>query len=380
MDFKSIFNLLLIIGVVHGVVFIGISFFIRKKVEKTILFLNLFILFISLNNLNAWLIDKGFLGDGPLATFMSVPWYVLIMPMFYSFLLNYLDIADKKWTYLRLSVVLFLSFLIVRLLIIDKIEDGRLHKSTISIYGTSEDIAAFLFSVFLYVKSFQILTKYQKLYADILSFDDLRWIKQFLRFGVFLFIFWLTAIVLNSFTNWSKAPYTYYPLRLTTSILIYWVGYTAFYRYVIMQERLSLRKSVKKKKSLNAQSFGFLRKQKAKKEFKKVNDYVLANKSHLNPLLGLESLASELKMGSSTLSKLINENFTGNFSDYINLFRVEEAKRILSDPEFENYTIVALCLECGFNSKSTFYKAFKQHTGLTPSEYKKVKSQKKNMS
>ena len=60
-----------------------------------------------------------------------------------------------------------------------------------------------------------------------------------------------------------------------------------------------------------------------------------------------------------------------NFSDYINSYRVEEAKKLLADTTFDNYTIVAVGLECGFNSKSTFYNAFKKFTGVTPTVYKK---------
>ena len=50
---------------------------------------------------------------------------------------------------------------------------------------------------------------------------------------------------------------------------------------------------------------------------------------------------------------------------------LEQAKNILLDPEFENYTIAAIGLECGFNSKSTFYAAFKKFTSLSPSAFKK---------
>ena len=76
-------------------------------------------------------------------------------------------------------------------------------------------------------------------------------------------------------------------------------------------------------------------------------------------------------MGTSSLSKLINGNFEVNFSDYINQLRVEEARKALLNPEFNNYTIVAVGLECGFNSKSTFYTAFRKITGQTPSEFRK---------
>jgi AraC-like DNA-binding protein len=49
---------------------------------------------------------------------------------------------------------------------------------------------------------------------------------------------------------------------------------------------------------------------------------------------------------------------------------VEEVKKKLKNPEFDNYSIISIGLESGFNSKSVFYKAFKKHTGKSPSEYR----------
>ncbi len=50
--------------------------------------------------------------------------------------------------------------------------------------------------------------------------------------------------------------------------------------------------------------------------------------------------------------------------------RVEQAKTLLLDPEYENYTITSIGLESGFNSKSTFYTVFKKYSGSTPVEFK----------
>ncbi|MEL6193742.1 MAG: helix-turn-helix domain-containing protein, partial [Bacteroidota bacterium] len=61
-----------------------------------------------------------------------------------------------------------------------------------------------------------------------------------------------------------------------------------------------------------------------------------------------------------------------NFSDYVNAYRVEEVIRLLNHPDFASYSFLALGLEAGFNSKSTFFSVFKKMTGKTPSEYKKT--------
>ena len=77
-------------------------------------------------------------------------------------------------------------------------------------------------------------------------------------------------------------------------------------------------------------------------------------------------------MSISSISKLINGREGCNFSDYINKYRVSEAKKLLADKNFDPYTIVAIGLECGFNSKSTFYTAFKKFTGQTPTQYREA--------
>ena len=60
-----------------------------------------------------------------------------------------------------------------------------------------------------------------------------------------------------------------------------------------------------------------------------------------------------------------------NFFDFINGYRIKEAKRLLVDPKGELLTILAIAEEVGFNSKSSFNTAFKKITGMTPTEYKK---------
>ena len=73
----------------------------------------------------------------------------------------------------------------------------------------------------------------------------------------------------------------------------------------------------------------------------------------------------------TTISQLVNQNTDYNFNDYINSFRVEDVKKMLERPDYINYTIVAIGLEAGFNSKASFYRAFKKFEGMTPTEYLK---------
>jgi len=70
------------------------------------------------------------------------------------------------------------------------------------------------------------------------------------------------------------------------------------------------------------------------------------------------------------LSHILNTRLNKNFFDYINEFRIEDAKQILRDPNYENYTLESIGYKCGFGSKTSFNKAFKKYTNQTPSEYR----------
>jgi len=74
-------------------------------------------------------------------------------------------------------------------------------------------------------------------------------------------------------------------------------------------------------------------------------------------------------MSVNHLSQVINQQSGKNFFKFINEYRVEEAKRLLTDQSTQKYTILAIAYDCGFNSKSSFNTIFKQYTGKTPSDF-----------
>ncbi len=102
----------------------------------------------------------------------------------------------------------------------------------------------------------------------------------------------------------------------------------------------------------------------------KVKGYVEAEKPYLESELTLPLLADRVGIPAYQLSQVINESLGANFFDFINGYRVEEAKRLLQDPSKSAYTILAIAEEAGFNSKSAFNAAFKRFAGQTPSEFR----------
>jgi AraC-like DNA-binding protein len=92
-------------------------------------------------------------------------------------------------------------------------------------------------------------------------------------------------------------------------------------------------------------------------------------KPYLNPKLSLNEVSGKLSVASKQLSQVINEKTGCNFNQFINTFRVEESKIILRSSQFSKLTIDAISEKSGFKSKSTFYEAFKTHTGMTPKQF-----------
>jgi AraC-like DNA-binding protein len=69
---------------------------------------------------------------------------------------------------------------------------------------------------------------------------------------------------------------------------------------------------------------------------------------------------------------VINDLTGKNFFEFINHYRIEEAKRMLTNPKDKKITVLEVMYQSGFNSKSSFNTLFKKQTGLTPVEFKKA--------
>jgi len=107
-----------------------------------------------------------------------------------------------------------------------------------------------------------------------------------------------------------------------------------------------------------------------------LNDFIKRDdKPYLNEKISLTEVSKLLKVSPQHLSQVINEKTNHNFNDFINSYRIEEAKTLLISTSYSKLTIDAIAQKAGFNSKSVFYTAFKKHTGITPKEFITLNSQ-----
>jgi AraC-like DNA-binding protein len=94
---------------------------------------------------------------------------------------------------------------------------------------------------------------------------------------------------------------------------------------------------------------------------------------YLDSQLTLAQLAGQLGISSNYLSQVINEQFEKNFFDFVNDYRVEQAKKFLAEPDRADANIITIAYDAGFNSKSAFYTAFNRLVGMSPSKFRKSK-------
>lgn len=92
-------------------------------------------------------------------------------------------------------------------------------------------------------------------------------------------------------------------------------------------------------------------------------------KLYLVPNLSLKIVADKLTTNTKYLSQVVNHHAGCNFQNFVNKYRVEEAKKKIVTEDYHQLTLYGIARQCGFKNKSTFYKVFKEMTGQTPKEY-----------
>ena len=105
---------------------------------------------------------------------------------------------------------------------------------------------------------------------------------------------------------------------------------------------------------------------------KKLQALINLEKVFLENDLSLPKLSKRMNASCNETSFVINELYRDNFYNFINKYRVEEAKILLLSEKYNQLNILGIAYESGFNSKTTFNTTFKKHTGFSPTEFVKT--------
>ncbi|HEX7015191.1 MAG TPA: helix-turn-helix domain-containing protein, partial [Cyclobacteriaceae bacterium] len=201
---------------------------------------------------------------------------------------------------------------------------------------------------------------FQKLLRQEVSNTEdvsIAWVRFFM--GVFLAISICVLVALFAVIHLNTPTWLWEPTGIMLSLSIFALGYKG-----ILQREIFYTTS-------STEPIAESREKPSQELVERLRGFMTDTKPYLDPELSLSSLAKKMGMTRNQLSQLINAGLGENFYDFINKYRVEEVKRLMADPQKQNYNLLGIALEAGFKSKSTFNLIFKRFTGLTPTEYKK---------
>lgn len=192
---------------------------------------------------------------------------------------------------------------------------------------------------------------------------NLKWLRNCILAIALVFlsatIIYLFREVIGYSFNFN-ADYIFY---LIIILLVFYIGYFGIKQENIFTNSPQINHKVSNTKYKNSG----LKIQEAEKLHFELLKIMRDKKPFLDPKLTLSELAKLLDTSSNWLSQVINQYEQNNFHDFINEYRVE--KFIQKASENKQYSILALALDSGFNSKSSFNTIFKKFKGLTPSAF-----------
>jgi AraC-like DNA-binding protein len=229
--------------------------------------------------------------------------------------------------------------------------------------------------VFLTIRVVKVYNdKIRESYSNIERIN-LNWLRHLTVGLIFVWGIVVISYIVNIFSEKNiKMDYLIYT---AASILIYSIGYLSLRQPQIFEraihkpeEETASDSKLNISERISYQKSG-LTDEEAQSHLKNLLGMMETDKPYLNSELTLRELAEKLSMSTHNLSEIMNTRLNQNFYDFINHYRVEEVKRRMADKESENFSLIAIAFDSGFNSKSAFNTIFKKHTGTTPSQYRK---------
>jgi AraC-like DNA-binding protein len=296
--------------------------------------------------------------------------FLIISPLIYFYTLT-LTNPEIRITirYSRYFIPFFLSisiYLIYYYLILGHLDGERIvslgNFAQIMVYFIVIVMMAFLIPSFLIIKQYKNTIK--KIFSSLKSIN-LQWLQWILiGYAVILIMIIILQFLRNGYFIWGM-------LCIFLSFFIYFMGYMGLkqpeifsgFNPSIIENNISIKKKYEKSTLTGDRSTDYLG---------KLMDLMDIEKVYLENDVNLPMLASRMKISPHHLSQIINERLNKNFFDFINQYRVEESKKMLSNKDYSHFNILAIGLEVGFNSNTTFISAFKRYEKITPSEFRKM--------
>ncbi len=209
-----------------------------------------------------------------------------------------------------------------------------------------------------------------RLFSASVESINLSWLLYLLYGVLLMFLIWAGSLLFQFDFFIATESWAYF-------IIIYFIGYHAMRQPAVFpfseQEKQSIADIIQEDTISSAASKRPMFSSESLQVLKTNLLHLMENeKPYLDNELNLPKLARIMQLSTHEMSYLLNEGFQENFFQFINRYRIEESKRLLSDSDMmARHSMVGIAFEAGFNSKTTFNTTFKRATGLSPSAFQK---------
>lgn len=357
--------------------FLQFLLFMKKNKSLSDKILAFWMLFIGIHLLSYYIYLQGYWEEYPHLIGITVPFPLLHGPMLYLYTLVSLrkDKRLRKTDYIHFAPAIFSYLYMFRFYFLYSVERkimvDRGEVSDFSVF-TAILLIAYIVSGLTYsILAYRLVGKHRRIIDRNFSYDEninLNWVKYCI-WGIGVIFATATLIIFLregmgiSFSF--NADYIFYSLII---IFVFCIGFYGIRQKDIFKDNLTREDVVHEyKKSQGNYKKSGLKEEVAVSAHKLLLKVMEERKPYLEPKLTLSSLADIINISPNHLSQIINQHENVNFRDFVNRFRVEEFE--MRAAENNNFSILALAFDSGFNSKSSFNNVFKKHKGMTPSQY-----------
>lgn len=215
----------------------------------------------------------------------------------------------------------------------------------------------------------RLLKRHEKAIKESLSSIEeinLNWLRAI---TVITLVIWVVGVFIEVLQTFGLDEPVRATIPIAITVLIYVMGYLGLRQPEIFSDTTERVPEPTPAEGKKYRRSG-LSKERAEFLHARLIDLMEAEKPFTDSSLKLSTLARMVGMSPNHLSQVINELRDQNFYDFVNSHRVEEAKRLIADPDHAGTTMLSIAYEVGFNSKSAFNTAFRKHTGTTPSQFR----------
>ncbi|MEM7085620.1 MAG: AraC family transcriptional regulator [Bacteroidota bacterium] len=224
-------------------------------------------------------------------------------------------------------------------------------------------ITGMLSNFYYLVRSFGLLLKFRRTEKDAFSFHQspVRYITFFLIAIGTIMTAWLFGYLNTKLFDsfWTYVGYD--AIWIVIPMFIYMIGYFSLKQPELFRITNLKEDDSPKKSRITEEEVQLLK--------GKLDSLMLNERVYLQGNLTLAEVSEKINTSTNNLSWLLNNTYQTTFYDFINGYRVKEFVRKVANEEHLQHTILALSMDVGFNSKSTFNKAFKSEMNETPSNY-----------